>query len=152
VNPYVFTEQGVAMLSAVLRSDIAIQVSIQIINAFVTMRKTLAHNQGLIQRIDSIEKKQLETDQKFEEVFKAMESGSTIPDQLNYQIARKYWNKLKERLKKDGNETVTNCHQLKMLAKDGKIRKIQVANTEGLFRIIQSIPSPKAELIKLWLA
>ncbi|MDP3360019.1 MAG: ORF6N domain-containing protein [Lutibacter sp.] len=59
-NPFVFTEQGVAMLSAVLRSDIAIKVSIQIINAFVAMRKTIANNQGIIQRLDGMEKKQLE--------------------------------------------------------------------------------------------
>jgi 3-dehydroquinate dehydratase len=79
-NPYAFTEQGVAMLSAVLKSDIAIQVSIQIINAFVAMRKTIANNQGIIQRLEGVEKKQLETDQKFEQVFKALE-GNTIPTQ-----------------------------------------------------------------------
>jgi prophage antirepressor-like protein len=72
--------------------------------------------------------------------------------QNNYQTARKYWNKLKERLKNEGNETVTNCHQLKMKAADGKMRKTDVADTEQLFRLIQSIPSPKAEPFKLWLA
>ena len=65
---------------------------------------------------------------------------------------RKYWNKLKQRLKEEGNETVTNCHQLKMKAADGKRRFTDVANTEQLFRIIQSIPSKKAEPFKLWLA
>ena len=65
---------------------------------------------------------------------------------------RKYWNKLKQRLKDEGNETVTNCHQLKLPAADGKMRKTDVANTEQLLRIIQSIPSPKAEPFKLWLA
>lgn len=65
---------------------------------------------------------------------------------------RKYWNKLKQRLKEEGNETVTNCHQLKMKAADGKMRKTDVANTEQLLRIIQSIPSKKAEPFKLWLA
>ena len=63
-----------------------------------------------------------------------------------------YWRKLKERLKKEGNESVTNCHALKMLAADGKMRLTDVADTESLLRLIQSIPSPKAEPFKLWLA
>ena len=63
-----------------------------------------------------------------------------------------YWRKLKERLKKEGNQTVTNCHALKMTAADGKQRMTDVADTEQLFRLIQSIPSPRAELFKLWLA
>lgn len=65
---------------------------------------------------------------------------------------RKYWNKLKQRLKEEGNETVTNCHQLKMPAGDGKMRMTDAATTEQLLRIIQSVPSPKAEPFKLWLA
>lgn len=65
---------------------------------------------------------------------------------------RKYWNKLKQRLKEEGNETVTNCHQLKMLSADGKMRFTDVATTEQMFRLIQSIPSPKAEPFKLWMA
>jgi hypothetical protein len=63
-----------------------------------------------------------------------------------------YWRKLKQRLKDEGNETVTNCHGLKMLAVDGKMRITDVADTEQLFRLIQSIPSPKAEPFKNWLA
>lgn len=63
-----------------------------------------------------------------------------------------YWRKLKQRLHEEGNETVTNCHSLKMLALDGKMRLTDVADTEQLFRLIQSIPSPKAEPFKLWLA
>ena len=63
-----------------------------------------------------------------------------------------YWRKLKQRLKAEGNETVTNCHGLKMRAMDGKMRVTDVANTEQLLRLIQSIPSPKAEPFKLWLA
>ena len=63
-----------------------------------------------------------------------------------------YWRKLKQRLKEEGNETVTNCHALKMIAADGKRRLTDVATTEQLLRIIQSIPSPKAEPFKLWLA
>jgi len=63
-----------------------------------------------------------------------------------------YWRKLKERLKKEGNETVTNCHRLKMEAADGKMRLADVADTEQLLRLIQSIPSPNAEPFKIWLA
>ena len=66
--------------------------------------------------------------------------------------ANAYWRKLKQRLKEEGNETVTNCHGLKMLALDGKMRMTDVADTEQLFRLIQSIPSPKAEPFKMWLA
>ena len=65
---------------------------------------------------------------------------------------RKYWNKLKQRLKEEGNETVTNCHQLKLMAQDRKMRLTDVVDIEGMFRIIESIPSKKAEPIKLWLA
>ena len=66
--------------------------------------------------------------------------------------AHAYWRKLKQRLKAEGNESVTNCHALKMEAADGKRRMTDVANTEQILRIIQSIPSPKAEPFKLWLA
>ena len=66
--------------------------------------------------------------------------------------ANAYWRKLKQRLKQEGSETVTNCHGLKMIAPDGKSRLTDVADTEQLFRLIQSIPSPKAEPFKLWLA
>ena len=63
-----------------------------------------------------------------------------------------YWNNLKEKLKKEGNETVTNCHSLKTLTADGKMRMTDVADSGQLFRLIQSIPSPKAEPFKLWQA
>ena len=65
---------------------------------------------------------------------------------------RKYWNKLKQRLRDEGNETVTNCHQLKLKATDGKYRNTDVVDIEGMFRIIESIPSKNAEPIKQWLA
>jgi hypothetical protein len=78
--PYAFTEQGVAMLSAVLRSDIAVQVSIQIMDAFVEMRKIISNHSGLLQRMEGFERKQIETDQKFEKIFKALE-GNKIPKQ-----------------------------------------------------------------------
>lgn len=79
--PYVFTEQGVAMLSAVLNSDIAVRVSILIIDAFVKMRQTILENALIYKRLDRIELKQLETDQKFEQVFKALEQRNAIPTQ-----------------------------------------------------------------------
>ena len=79
--PYAFTEQGVAMLSAVLRSDTAIQVSIQIMQTFVTMRKFLINNASVFQRLDHIELKQLKTDEKLEQIFKALETGQIQPHQ-----------------------------------------------------------------------
>lgn len=75
-----------------------------------------------------------------------------LVDSKDYQTARKYWNKLKQRLKEEGFELVTNCHQLKLCAEDGKMRFTDVADSEQLLRIIQSIPSPKAEPFKIWLA
>lgn len=72
--------------------------------------------------------------------------------QPDFQAARKYWNKMKERLGKEGSETVTKCHQLKLPAEDGKMRLTDVADVETLLRLVQSVPSPKAEPIKLWLA
>jgi hypothetical protein len=84
--------------------------------------------------------------------FSIVDVVAVLTDQGNHQTARKYWNKLKERLGKEGNETVTNCHQLKMQAQDGKMRMTDVADTEQLLRLIQSIPSPKAEPFKQWLA
>lgn len=76
--PYVFTEQGVAMLSAVLRSETAVKISIQIMNAFVEMRKVLNQHAGLLQRMDRVENKLLENDTKFEQVFRALESKEVI--------------------------------------------------------------------------
>jgi hypothetical protein len=75
-----------------------------------------------------------------------------LTEQPHFQGARNYWKVLKHRLVKEGNETVTNCNQLRMPAPDGKMRFTDVADTEQLFRLIQSIPSPKAEPFKLWLA
>ncbi len=84
--------------------------------------------------------------------FSVVDIIQALIQQPDYQIARKYWNKLKERLKKEGNESVTNCHRLKLEAADGKKYLTDVANPETLLRLIQSVPSPKAETIKLWLA
>jgi hypothetical protein len=85
-------------------------------------------------------------------MFSVVDVVAALIQQPDYQTARKYWNKLKERLKKEGNESVTKCHQLKLMAADGKKYLTDVASAETLLRIIQSVPSPKAEPIKLWLA
>ena len=84
--------------------------------------------------------------------FSIVDVVDVLIDSKDALTARKYWNKLKQRLKEEGNETVTNCHQLKMRAADGKMRLTDVADTEQLFRIIQSVPSPKAEPFKRWMA
>ena len=84
--------------------------------------------------------------------FSIVDVVGVLADSKDYQTARKYWNKLKQRLKEEGFEPVTNCHQLKLKAEDGKLRLTDVADTEQIFRIIQSVPSPKAEPIKQWMA
>ncbi len=84
--------------------------------------------------------------------FSVIDIIQMLTEQADYQTARKYWNKLKERLKKEGSESVTKCHQLKLEAADGKKYLTDVADPETLLRLIQSVPSPKAEPIKLWLA
>jgi hypothetical protein len=84
--------------------------------------------------------------------FSIVDVCGVLTESKDALTARKYWNKLKQRLKEEGNETVTNCHQLKLQAADGKMRKTDVADTELLFRLIQSIPSPKAEPFKQWMA
>lgn len=84
--------------------------------------------------------------------FSVVDIVQVLTQQPDHQTARKYWNKLKERLKKEGSQLVTDCHQLKMTAEDGKQRATDAASAETLLRLVQSIPSPKAEPIKLWLA
>ena len=88
-------------------------------------------------------------DEKEKWYFSIVDVVSVLTDSVD---ATAYWRKLKQRLKEEGNETVTNCHGLKMKATDGKMRLIDVADTEQLLRIIQSIPSPKAEPFKQWMA
>jgi hypothetical protein len=84
--------------------------------------------------------------------FSVVDIIQALLDQPDFQTARKYWNKLKGRLTKEGSQTVTICHRLKMIAQDGKMRLTNTADPETLLRLIQSVPSPKAEPIKLWLA
>ena len=88
-------------------------------------------------------------DQEEKWYFSIVDVTEVLTESLD---AHAYWRKLKQRLKEEGNETVTFCHALKMKAVDGKMRLTDVADTERLFRLIQSIPSPKAEPFKLWLA
>ena len=84
--------------------------------------------------------------------FSVVDIIRVLTQQPDFKTARKYWNKLKERLDKEGSQLVTNCHQLKMPAADGKSYLTDVATAETLLRLVQSVPSPKAEPIKLWLA
>ena len=84
--------------------------------------------------------------------FSIVDVVGVLTEQTDYQKARKYWNKLKQRLSEEGSQLVTNCHRFKMTAQDGKKRLTDVANTEQLLRLIQSIPSKKAEPFKMWLA
>ena len=84
--------------------------------------------------------------------FSVVDVVAVLTDSPDYLTGRKYWNKLKQRLTAEGSELVTNCHQLKMQSSDGKFYKTDVLETKGVLRLIQSIPSPKAEPFKLWLA
>lgn len=84
--------------------------------------------------------------------FSIVDIVGILTDQPSTDRARNYWKVLKNRLVKEGNETVTNCNQLKLEAEDGKMRLTDVGNAEQVFRLIQSIPSPKAEPFKQWLA
>ncbi len=81
-----------------------------------------------------------------------MDIVAILTEQPDFQKSRKYWNKLGQRLKEEGREAVTNCHQLKLPAEDGKLRLTDCANVKTIFRVIQSIPSKKAEPFKQWLA
>ena len=84
--------------------------------------------------------------------FSVIDIIAALIQQTDYQSARNYWKVLKNRLSKEGSQAVTDCNRLKMVAKDGKMRFTDVASPETLLRLIQSVPSPKAEPIKLWLA
>jgi DNA-damage-inducible protein D len=91
-------------------------------------------------------------DKKEKWYFSVIDIIAILTDQSDYQKAKTYWTTLKNRLKNEGSEVVTKCDQLKMLAIDGKMRLTDAADVETIFRLIQSVPSKKAEPIKLWLA
>lgn len=113
-------------------------------------QKIMTKNQA-IQLFQERKVRTIWDDQEEKWYFSIVDVVSVLTES-DYQTARKYWKVLKGRLSKEGNETVTNCYQLKMKASDGKMRLTDVADTEQLFRIIQSIPSPKAEPFKQWMA
>ena len=99
-------------------------------------------------KIQLFEQKKVRTvwdDEQEKWYFSIVDIVSILTESID---GRKYWNKLKQRLKEEGNETVTNCHQLKLRAGDGKMRMTDVADTEKLFRLIPSIPSPTAKTFK----
>ena len=109
-----------------------------------------------IEKIQLFEQKKIRTawdEEKQEWFFSIVDVCGVLAESKDYDTARKYWANLKERLIAEGNELVTNCLQLKMVSpKDGKRYNTDVADMEGMFRIIQSIPSKKAEPIKVWMA
>ena len=128
-------------------------------NAVKTVR--LVRNEGDQMKAPDNRAIQLFEDQKIrvawdaereEWYFSVVDVVGVLTDSPDHNTGRKYWNKLKQRLKDEGSELVTNCHQLKMRAADGKNRLTDVADTEQLLRIIQSTPSKKAEPFKAWLA
>ncbi len=102
-----------------------------------------------IKTYENMEIRSVWSEEEEEWYFSIVDVISILTESENPQV---YWRVLKKRLKDEGNETVTNCNGLKMKAKDGKMRMTDVADLKGVFRIIQSIPSPKAEPFKMWLA
>ena len=107
------------------------------------------------QALQLFEQKKVRTvwdDEQEKWYFAIIDVVAVLTEQKDYQASRNYWKVLKNRLKNEGNETVTNCNQFKLQAADGKMRLTDVADTEQLFRLIQSIPSPKAEPFKIWMS
>ena len=111
-----------------------------------------AHNDNALAVFENFKIRRVYDEKTETWYFSVVDIIAALIQQPDYQTARKYWNKLKERLKKEGSQSVTNCHRLKLEAADGKKYLTDVADTETLLRLIQSVPSPKAEPIKLWLA
>lgn len=112
---------------------------------------TTMSQQNKIQLFEERKVRTLWDDEQEKWYFSIIDVIGVLTDQQDYQASRNYWKVLKFRLSKEGNQTVTNCNQLKMQAPDGKMRLTDIADTEQLFRLIQSIPSPKAEPFKQWI-
>ena len=97
-----------------------------------------------------VRRKWIEKEEKW--YFSVIDIISVLTGQKDFQVSRNYWKVLKNRLKKEDSEVVTKCNRLKLVARDGKMRKTDVASVQIIFRLVQSVPSKKAEPIKLWLA
>ena len=110
------------------------------------------NNQNSLAIFEAYKIRRIYDEQKETWYFSVIDIVAALIEQSDFQLARNYWKVLKNRLTEEGSEAVTNCNRLKLLAKDGKMRETDVANVETLLRLIQSVPSPKAEPIKLWLA
>ena len=108
-------------------------------------------NQDKMQLFENQPIRSVWDEEKEEWYFSVVDVVKILVDSVDYRHAAKYWNLLKTRLKEEGSELSTNCGQLKMKAADGKMRLTDVADTEQVLRIIQSIPSKKAEPFKMWL-
>lgn len=115
------------------------------------MRQSKMNKETAIKLFEE-QKVRVEWDENQERWYFSIVDVVAVLTSSEYQTARNYWKVLKHRLSEEGNQTVTNCNQLKMIAPDGKMRLTDVADTEQLLRLIQSIPSPKAEPFKMWLA
>ena len=109
-------------------------------------------NESIIKVFDGKNVRVVWNEEEEKYYFSVVDVVQILTASADYQTARKYWKVLKGRLIKEGNESVTNCYQLKLPSSDGKKYKTDVADLEQLFRIIQSVPSKKAEPIKQWLA
>lgn len=110
---------------------------------------------GMENKIKVFENKNVRTvwnDEEEDWYFSVVDVCWILADSPDYTTARKYWNKLKQRLSEEGSELVTNYHKQKLQAADGKIRETDVLNTKGVPRLVHSIPSPKEEPFKVWLA
>lgn len=112
----------------------------------------MSENNKLIAIFEEHPVRRVWDDQKEKWYFSVVDIVAILTNQPNYQLARNYWKVLKNRLNKEGSELVTKCNQLKLVADDGKMRLTDVADIEAVFRLVQSIPSPQAEPLKLWLA
>ena len=108
--------------------------------------------EGLVRLFDAKQIRVIWDNETEKYYYSVVDIVQVLTESADYQAARKYWNKLNQRLRDEGNESVTNCHRLKLTAADGKKYLTDVADTEQVLRLIQSSPSTKAEPVKMWLA